>query len=174
MVLPSSHSSPAAVLRMVSPQRGRVQFELQPAVCPPREPGSHCSVRLPRVCTWPSPQNESLQATQSPLSSVLPSSHSSTNRVPLRSWWPSPQKASLQSTQSSSSRWLPSSHCSPAVRLTVPSPQKTFVQSASQVLLSPPSSHFSAPPVWSWICLSPQKASLQATQPSRTLPLRSS
>jgi hypothetical protein len=51
------------------------------------------------------------------------------------------------------------SHCSPAVRLTIPSPQRAIEQSLLQLPLSSPSSQ--ASPAEAFTILSPQDANVQ-------------
>src|SRR5262245_10769922 len=199
LAAPASHVSTPTWTKL-SPQLGSVQSLRQPSLLE-LLPSSQASTP---AWTMPSPQRAATQPVrQASVLSVLPSSHASrgspfgTPSPHLPSWqlaeqgapgvpfaapsshcsaprWtkPSPQVAALQvSTQASLFEALPSSHSSPV--WTMPSKHSgvlhRFVQSSSFELL--PSSQASTP---ACTLPSPQKASLQTTQPSVTSSLPSS
>ena len=98
---PSSHSSPAFLLTLPSPQLGTVQSRLQVADSPPP---SHCSPLL----TMPSPHSSDLHFAEQPSPSVmLPSSHCSSE-----SMTPLPQ-LSVMHTGWLAAHWVPAGHTMP-------------------------------------------------------------
>src|SRR5882724_11431464 len=128
MLLPSSHSSPASVFLIPSPQRDAVQLTSHAAVCTPHV--SQASPTPVSVMQLPHSSFDWHVALQPSPLRLLPSSHVS----PLHaSVTPLPQVSSLRQSalQPSHAMLLPSSHCS--VGSLTPLPHvSSLVQSALQ------------------------------------------